>query len=249
MARVDYDRMAAVYDAGRDLTLSALEAWRDAVRAHVGSTAGLRLLDLGAGTGRFSSALCEWLDAEVVAVEPSGAMVGQAVRKPTKAAVTYLRGRAESIPLRAACCDAAWLSTVIHHVSDLALAAHELRRVLRPRAPVLIRNWFPGHTSDPLVFRFFPGARRLAETFPTIEDIVAAFTSAGFKTEALDPVEQVSAPSLRVFRDRVRIRADSTLEPLSDEEFARGMASLDAVVAEETTATPVIGRLDLLVLR
>jgi len=32
-----------------------------------------------------------------------------------------------------------WLSLVIHHIPDLAGAAREIRRVLRPGAPVLIR--------------------------------------------------------------------------------------------------------------
>lgn len=44
--------------------------------------------------------------------------------------------------------------------------------------------------------------------------------------EALETVEQLSAPSLRNFRDRVRMRADSTLELLSDEECARALLYL-----------------------
>jgi SAM-dependent methyltransferase len=99
------------------------------------------------------------------------------------------------------------------------------------------------------LFRFFPGAGRIAETFPTVEATVAAFATAGFAFESLQPVPQVSAPSLRAAVERVRQRADSTLKPLPDEEFAEGLAALERAAAAETTPTPVIDQLDLLVLR
>jgi hypothetical protein len=62
-------------------------------------------------------------------------------------------------------------------------------------------------------------------------------------------VSQVSAPSLRAAVERVRQRADSTLVPLSDREFAAGLAAMERAAAAETTPTPVVDRLDLLVLR
>jgi hypothetical protein len=48
MARVDYDRMAAVYDAGRDRTLDQRQAWREALGRHLPDAefhAGLRRLE------------------------------------------------------------------------------------------------------------------------------------------------------------------------------------------------------------
>jgi hypothetical protein len=99
------------------------------------------------------------------------------------------------------------------------------------------------------LFRFYPGARQIAETLPTVEATVAAFATAGFAIQALQPVPQVSAPSLQAAVERVRLRADSTLKPLPDEEFAEGLAALERAAAAETTPTPVIDHLDLLVLR
>jgi hypothetical protein len=141
------------------------------------------------------------------------------------------------------------LSTVIHHFGDLASCPRELRRVLEPGGPVLIRSSFPGHHAGITLFRFFPGARKIAETFPTVQATVAAFATVGFAFESLQPVSQVSAPSLQVAVERVRQRADSTLQPLPDEEFAEGLAALERAAAAETTPTPVIDHLDLLVLR
>ncbi len=141
------------------------------------------------------------------------------------------------------------LSTVIHHIGDLAGCALELRRVLEPDGPLLVRSAFPGRHQRITLFRFFPGARRVAETFPTVEATVAAFATAGFSFQALRPVAQVSARSLRAAVDRVRVRADSALRLLPDEEFAEGLAAMERAAAAETTPTPVVDHLDLLVLR
>jgi hypothetical protein len=62
-------------------------------------------------------------------------------------------------------------------------------------------------------------------------------------------VAQVSAPSLTDYRDRVRLRADTGLRLLPDDQFAAGLAALDRAVEAETVPTPVADRLDLLVLR
>ena len=63
------------------------------------------------------------------------------------------------------------------------------------------------------------------------------------------PVAQVSAPSLAVYRDRVRLRADTGLRLLDDDQFAAGLAALDRAVEAGTVPAPVVDRLDLLVLR
>jgi len=48
--------------------------------------------------------------------------------------------------------------------------------------------------------------------------------------------------------ERVRLRADSTLRPLPDEELARGLAAMERVAAEGNPG-PGVDHLDLLVLR
>ena len=249
MARVDYDRMAVSYDRGRGMPLEGLEGWRAALAAYLPPASGLPVLDLGAGTGLFAAAIVTWFDARVVGVEPSQEMRQQARRARADARVAWVGGEAERVPLRDGSCGAAWLSTVIHHIGDLAGCARELRRVLEPGGPVLIRSSFPGRHAGITLFRFFPGARQIAETFPTVEATVAAFATAGFAVQALQRVPQVSAPSLQAAVERVRLRADTTLKPLPDEEFAQGLATLERAAAAETTPAPVIDFLDLLVLR
>jgi ubiquinone/menaquinone biosynthesis C-methylase UbiE len=247
VSRVDYDQMAARYDGARKIEADGLLGWRAAIERHLPPRPQPRILDLGAGTGQFCFALAEWFDAHVVALEPSAGMRRQARVKSADPRVVLLGGNAERIPLRAGICDVAWLSTVIHHIPDLAACARELKRVLVEDGIVLIRSAFPGRLDEITLFHFFPEARRVADTFPSVATTVAAFNAAGFVQHSLERVSQISAPSLREACERVRLRADTTLKALSEAEFAAGLAKVERAAREDQTGAPVIDRLDLLV--
>jgi hypothetical protein len=96
----------------------------------------------------------------------------------------------------------------------------------------------------------FPEALPVTEGFwPTVDAVVGAFTPAGFEFKTLQPVEQVTARHLRDYADLIRVRADSTLIQLSDDQFAAGIKPLDKASATAPTDEPVTSTLDLLVLR
>ncbi len=246
--RIDYDRMAASYNRGRALSSEAAEEWRFALSDYLSPSPGL-LLDLGSGTGVWSVLLADWFDIDVVAIEPSEGMRRQAADCRSHHRVLYAGGEAERIPIKDHSCSHAWLSTVIYHVVDLARCAREIRRVVKPGGRVFIRNAFSGRTNDIMWTRFFPSAHRLADaTLPTVKSTVEAFSVAGYEKESLASVAEISAPNLRSYYEKVRTRADSFLTQISDEDFKRGLASLD-IAAEEEPPGPVLSRLDLLVLR
>jgi ubiquinone/menaquinone biosynthesis C-methylase UbiE len=250
MTRSDYDEMAARYDEGRALPLDQLEGWRRAVARFVTTRPGAPITDVGSGTGLWSVAFARWFDTHVVGVEPSSGMRGQAAVNRSHPGVAYVAGRADAIPLAPGSCAAAWLSTVIHHFRDLEAAAHELRRVLRPGAPLLIREGFAGRADGIPWLRYFPEALPITEgLWPTVGDVVTTFAPAGFRFEALEPVPQITARTWREYADRLRVRADSTLVRLTEDEFSAGMERIDRDAARASGDGPVISILDLLVLR
>lgn len=102
------------------------------------------LLDVGAGTGLWTRAFAAWFDAEVVALEPSSGMreMGDQIGPPSRAC--YVAASAEHLPFGRPVFRAAWLSTVVHHLTDLSACAGDLRRALTEGASVMIRNSFPG---------------------------------------------------------------------------------------------------------
>ncbi|SEM24900.1 class I SAM-dependent methyltransferase [Streptacidiphilus jiangxiensis] len=247
MAATSYDaESAAAYRASRELPREGLTAWREAVAEEAGLAPGMTVVDVGAGTGAFAAAFHDWFGVRVLAVEPAPAM--RALIAPVSGGVEPVDGRAEALPLPDACADAAWLGSVVHHLADLDKAARELRRVLVPGAPVLVRNTFPGRSQDDLRVRFFPETAEGVDGYPTVERVTAAFESVGFRRTALRSLPQQSASTLGVFADRLSRDADSKLRALSDEAYARGLARLRAAAAEHP-AEPAVSWMDLLVLR
>src|SRR5262249_61925167 len=196
MARISYDEQtAAAFKAVREVPRDGLSEWREAIRRHLRPSRGMTLVDIGAGTGAFAAAFSDWFDLSVLAVEPSAAMRDQIPRTP---AIRVLDGNAGALPLPDESADAAWLSLVIQHIPDLGAAAHEIRRVLRPGAPVFIRQGFPdryepsGNLKPDSIelIRWFPETARTANTFPSLRETCQAFAAAGFHQDALEQVRE-----------------------------------------------------------
>jgi SAM-dependent methyltransferase len=260
MARIRYDEQtAAAFKAVREAPRDGLSEWREAVRRHLRPAQGMTLVDIGAGTGAFAAAFSDWFDVGVVAVEPSAAMREQIPRTP---AIRAFAGDATALPLPDRSADAAWLSLVIHHIPDLRAAAREIRRVLRPGAPVLIRQGFPDRyepsgTLEPArieIVRWFPETARTIDTFPTLADTCTAFEAAGFRRDGLEQVRETYPGSVADLLDQVETfrHADTTMRSLTEDEFLRGKERLRRAVRHAETsasAEPRSNWLDLLVLR
>jgi len=252
VTRVDYDRrLYREYRAGRNLSADTGQLWMDALARHVGrARPDLTVLDLGAGTGRFSVLLAETFQARVVAVEPSTKMRDDAERGSAHPRVVYRDGTADSIPVADGEFDFALLSMVIHHVPDLDGCARELRRVIRRDGLVFIRNTFSGRLDGIRHYEFFPSARAIDEArLPRVERVREAFEARGFSTVALDTIEQEIDPSLAAHCHRIERRALSSFELITDSEFERGLALMRAAVDRQADPIPVREKVDLLVLR
>jgi SAM-dependent methyltransferase len=257
LARISYDEpTATAYKAVREIPREGLAEWREAVRRHLRPSPGMTLVDIGAGTGAFAAAFSDWFELNVLAVEPSDAMREQI---PRTASIQVLEGSASALPLADDSADAAWLSNVIQHIQDLGVAAHEIRRVLRPGAPVLIRAGMshqgsPGRYDGVENVRWFPETARTVDTFPSLEETCRAFAAAGFHQDAHEQVRETQTSSLADFLEQVDTlrQADTTLRGLTEDEFLRGKERLRRVVRQaEDTATSETrsNSLDLLVLR
>jgi SAM-dependent methyltransferase len=101
---------------------------RDAISWALRSAPGLRVLDLGAGTGKLTAALVE-LGADVVAAEPDPSMSAELRR--ALPGVTALPGRAEAIPLPDSSVDAVLAGNAMHWF-NMDVAGPEIARVLAP---------------------------------------------------------------------------------------------------------------------
>ena len=155
-----FERTAASYERGRPGYPA------DAVEMLVAEfgLAGARVLDLAAGTGKFSRVLLDH-GAEVVAVEPLAAMREQFAAVVSSAEV--LEGTAEVIPLPDESVDAVTVAQAFHWFrAPEALA--EIARVLRPGGG-LVLLWNEAYERDALTKRLFDAVRTVGNRPETIE--------------------------------------------------------------------------------
>lgn len=135
-----YDRWAQVYDHDAN-PLPALE--EPQVRQAVGDPRGLRVLDLGCGTGRHAL----WLaaaGATVTAVDFSEGMLAEARRKLEPIGVRLLvHDLQEPLPFPDAAFDLVVSGLVLEHLRDLLAFFGETHRVTRPGGRAVISAMHP----------------------------------------------------------------------------------------------------------
>jgi len=124
-AAIGFDRAAAVYERARPSYPSAAV---DHVIDVLGIAGGSRVLDLAAGTGKFTRLLVP-SGAELVVVEPVAGMRTELSRSLPD--IEMYDGTAEAIPLPDTSVDAV-VSAQAFHWFDAGLALAEIHRVLRP---------------------------------------------------------------------------------------------------------------------
>ena len=124
-AQRGYTHAPDSYQRGRPEYPQALAAWLD---TQLGVREGARVIDLGAGTGKFTKLLTR-TGAAVTAVEPVDAM--RARLSESLPCVQALAGTAQALPLADGVADALVCAQAFHWFAD-GQALREMHRVLRP---------------------------------------------------------------------------------------------------------------------
>lgn len=124
-AQLGFSSQASTYAKGRPSYPSELHTWLGDV---LGVRPGTTVIDLGAGTGKFTR-LLKSMEADVIAVEPVEAMRGEFAKSLPD--IRILDGTAESIPLESATAQVLVCAQAFHwFANERALA--EIHRVLEP---------------------------------------------------------------------------------------------------------------------
>ncbi|WP_010218802.1 class I SAM-dependent methyltransferase [Sphingomonas sp. PAMC 26621] len=124
VAATGFDRAAGVYATSRPGYPGAIVDW---MRDRLGIAPGRTVLELGAGTGKFTASLVR-TGADILALEPIAAMLDHLVADFPE--VRPLVGQAEAIPLPDESVDAVVCATAFHWFATPAVMA-EIRRVLK----------------------------------------------------------------------------------------------------------------------
>ncbi len=129
-------------DASRRATVAQIEADLTAYYAFLQPAPGLRVLDVGSGTGALLAPLAPLLqpDGVIVGIDVSAAMVEEAKRRAAQlgAAMTFQQGDVLHLDFSDASFDRAMTTQVLVHVDAPSQAASEMARVTRPGGLVAI---------------------------------------------------------------------------------------------------------------
>jgi ubiquinone/menaquinone biosynthesis C-methylase UbiE len=119
-----------------------------------------------------------------------------------------------------------------HHVPDQAAAAREIARVIKPDGRVILRSTFKERIPDHWWRGFFPRSHAIEEAmFPSQAEARAFFEAAGFATVESVQMEIPFDGDIAEGVERLRLRAVSTFEHMTDEELDEGFARIDAALA------------------
>jgi ubiquinone/menaquinone biosynthesis C-methylase UbiE len=246
---VEYDRtpLPDVYVQARTLPADSLAVWADLLREIVPPPPpSARLLDLGCGTGRFTTLLAEVFGVAVLGIDPSLRMLARR-EAPDASRARFVAGAAEAVPVATGSIDLVLLSMVYHHVR-VPEALLEVRRVLRPGGHVVVRNPTRECLDHYLFLAFFPEAKAIdVARMPTRAGLAADFLRRGFTAVSHRTVSHVVAGDPRDWYRKVSLRALSSLQLISDEAFTQGLREFEAYCRTADPDRPVREPLDLFV--
>ena len=169
------------YRSVRDPDLTAVGLVSDVLASAAAQGNPFRLLDVGTGTGRYLDMLSERLSSTSVTdlcpigLDRSAAMLGQA-RKLNGCAypgASHLVGAVETLPIRAASCDAMTCFNAVHHF-DLARFASEASRVLAPSGLLVLYTRTAAQNRDTIWGRYFPEFAELETRLYSVSELQAA---------------------------------------------------------------------------
>ncbi|MEM8907587.1 MAG: methyltransferase domain-containing protein [Bacteroidota bacterium] len=169
-----YDRIGLGYQQTRKADAFLVEQFFRYLQA----SAKKQYLDIGSGSGNYTIALAQ-KGLSIFGVEPSDHMLQLARQNDQH--IQWIKGKAEQLPLAAACVDGAMAGLTIHHWTDLAQGFQEIFRVLKPGAPFVIFTSTPRQMQGYWLNHYFPKMlARSIHQMPRQAIITQHLTKAGF---------------------------------------------------------------------
>ena len=204
--------VSAKYRHLRDLDLDAVRLVSGILARAAGQARPFRLLDVGTGTGRYLDAVSEALlsthgtDVCGIGLDRSPAMVAEARRRAGCAypGASHLVSAVETLPFRAASCDALTCFNAVHHF-DVITFAREAARVLTPSGQLVLYTRTAEQNRRTIWGRYFPDFAALENRLYA----VAALRETLLATRAFASVDVQTIP-WRVTTSLSRLREQVT---------------------------------------
>jgi demethylmenaquinone methyltransferase / 2-methoxy-6-polyprenyl-1,4-benzoquinol methylase len=158
LVRAVFDSVAPKYDLMNDLmSLGIHRLWKAALIDRLNPRPGMRLLDVGGGTGDIAMSFLSRGGGHAVVCDINREMVAvgrdRAIDRGRLADIAWTCGDAEALPLADASVDAYTTAFCIRNVTRADAALAEARRVLKPGGHFLCLEF--SHVTGPLLNRIY----------------------------------------------------------------------------------------------
>jgi ubiquinone/menaquinone biosynthesis C-methylase UbiE len=201
-------------------------------------------MDLGCGTGRFTSALADTFNCPVIGIDPSEAMLHIA-QQQDDVRISWLHGAAERLPLESGSIDLVFMCQVFHHLADSQIAIKEIHRVLRSPGYLIVRNGTEECNEHIPWLSYFPEAQAIErQRIPSRKGLIDNVCTHELRFVSQKTIDQYFAASYEEYFEKIRQRGLSALIAISDEAFEAGLARLKNWIGMQPRDLPVYEPVD-----
>lgn len=221
MGKIDYNKISRTYDDVRDADAELIDQFCKVVEIKHDT----RILDIGCGTGNYTSVLQKITGASVFGIDPSEGMLEKAAKK--NSAIIFSLGDAASIPHPDHFFDFVYMTDVIHHVPDLDQMFKEIGRVIKKGGFICVVTQSHDQIDARPISFFFPGTAIADEArYPVINAIHQAAIRNEFTPLRVDTIDDGKVEIGNEYLKLIENKGYSMLYLISDEEYFHGLQNL-----------------------
>jgi ubiquinone/menaquinone biosynthesis C-methylase UbiE len=226
-----FDNIAPHYDNyhhGHHDFISLLNAQIELNEAQPIHKSELVIAEIGCGTGNETLNIYNKFECKVIGIDLSENMLKKARQKTDE--INWLKGHAESIPLKNNFVDIITSFFSVHHFSNIDKAISEFHRILKNDGMVFLVIISHEQMRNSLEYKFFPELLEYdIRRVPSIELIESVFVKNGFLVKVntlLYESRKIDADYLRMVESRYR----TGLNFLSDQQIQQGISRIENAI-------------------
>ncbi len=235
ISKEHFSHITPRYDQGRDF--EEKQRWIEDIKSHALIESGDWVLDAGSGTGLLSVQFAGQINGHVLGLEPSWAMLQQALQKQKRANLSWAQGISETLPLADGSLKAVFLSQVWHHLLNQDQAGYEFFRCLKPGGGLFIKTYSHAQIGARWDLQFiFPELMPLMlNIYPDVPDFEILLKNIGFRSIKFQTAQRENYLLPSQLLTFLHEKAWSMFSVLSPEGAAEGQARLEALVSSGNT--------------
>ena len=231
ISKIHFSAITPYYDKGRAFEQG--QPWVEEINRHTPVSQSDWALDAGAGTGLFAAHFAGQMAGRVIGLDPSRAMLKQALQKGPSPNLHWMQGMGETLPFADGTLRVVFLSQVWHHLLDQERAGREFFRCLKADGGLYIKTYSHAQLQArwdlqdifpelmPLMLNIYPDAPELSALLEQI-GFAPVTSMSTYKENFMRPSQMLTV---------MRQKAWSMFSILSPAGTAEGEARLQALIA------------------